>query len=489
MLAADRILLLALCAAPLAAQNATAAELAEREQKLHTSAVQVLLSYARSAESNKLPSRAVAAYELVLAHYDAENKIAKAALAKAKGAADQGTAAQRRSTDQGWTLAGKKLAPQHRDLGIALLAIDDLLRGQHHLELALRYDPSDLEAHKALGHAEHNGFFGTDDEIAFCKRLAAIESRAKELGATGYQPAALPADKMPEELRRSGLSLAGAKTRSFAIWTTSESAEPDTAAPAEMAEWGERAIALLEFTLGSAPARHAQVAIQARRNRWIAVVRSAEQWTAFFAANPQILEKAKLQSVPPQSNFAFESSTGQAEIFLHRRELDADSMIAHVTMWGFATDGNEGLGQGLVHTMTSLLVGTMNTWFGSPPPTQASPRKELPRDPKQWAARIREEIAKGADWPAVQVPRERLSSFRENVRVKSWSFVYWLMARYPDRWTRAFKGLESEKNPMPEAIEAFFAKEFERSLSELEQEWRQWAGGNSAIAKATGHSG
>ena len=221
MLAADRILLLALCAAPLAAQNATAAELAEREQKLHTSAVQVLLSYARSAESNKLPSRAVAAYELVLAHYDAENKIAKAALAKAKGVADQGTAAQRRSTDQGWTLAGKKLAPQHRDLGIALLAIDDLLRGQHHLELALRYDPSDLEAHKALGHAEHNGFFGTDDEIAFCKRLAAIESRAKELGATGYQPAALPADKMPEELRRSGLSLAGAKTRSFAIWTTS----------------------------------------------------------------------------------------------------------------------------------------------------------------------------------------------------------------------------------------------------------------------------
>lgn len=489
MFAAGRLLLLTLCAVPLAAQTPTAAELAEREQKLQASAVQILLSYARSAESSKLPSRAVAAYELVLAQYDAENKAAKAALAKAKGAADQGNAAQRRSTDQGWTLAAKKLAPQHRDLGIAWLAIDDLLRGQQHLEQALRYDPSDLGAHKALGHAEYNGFFGSDDEIAFCKRLAAIESRAKELGATGYQPTALPADKMPEELRRSGLSLAGAKTRSFAIWTTSESSDADTAAPAETAEWGERAIELLEFTLGSAPARHAQVAIQARRNRWIAVVRTPEQWNAFFAANPQILEKAKLKSVPPQSNFAFESGTGQAEIFLHERQLDADSIIAHVTMWGFATDGNEGLGQGLVHTMTSLLVGTMNTWFGAPPATQASPRKPLPRDPKQWAARIREEIAKHEDLPAVQVPRERLSSFRENARVKSWSFVNWLIARYPDRWMRAFKGLESEKNPLPEAIEAFFAKEFERGLPELEEEWRQWAGGNSAIAKATGHGG
>jgi len=489
MLAAGRLLVLALCTAPLVAQTTTAEELAVREQKLQTSAVQILLSYARSAESNKLPSRAFAAYELVLAHYDAENKTAKAGLAKTKGNADQGTAAQRRSTDQGWTLAAKKLAPQHRDLGIALLAIDDLLRGQQHLELALRYDPNDLEAHKALGHAEYNGFFGSDEEIAFCKRLAAIETRAKELGATGYQPAALAADKMPEELRRSGLSLAGAKTRSFAIWASSATSDPDTAAPAEMAEWGERTIALLEFTLGSAPARHAQVAIQARRNRWIAVVRTPEQWNAFFAANPEILEKAKLKAVPPQSNFAFASATGQAEIFLQERQLDADSIIAHVTMWGFAIDGNEGLGQGLVHTMTSLLVGTMNTWFGSPPATQASPHKALPRDPKEWAARVREEIAKHEDWPIVQVPRERLSSFRENVRVKSWSFVYWLMARHPDRWTRAFKGLESAKSPMPDAIEAFFAKEFERSLGELEAEWREWAGGNSAIAKATGHGG
>lgn len=479
-----RCLLFAACAAFAVAQVPTAEELTARETKLRQSGAQALLGYARSAEAGKMFARARTAYELVVAHYDAENKVAKAALEKPV-AADQGSVAQQRSTEQGWNLTRKKLAVQHRDLGIALLAIDDLQRGQEQLELALRFDSNDSQTHQALGHAEFNGFFGSDDQIAFCKRLAAIEARAKELGSTGYEPKPLAAEVMPEELRKGGIPVSGAKTRSFTIWTSS----PGTEVAAEAAEWGERAILLLEFVLGSAPARHAQVSINARRNRWIAVFRTHEEWYAFFGANPQILAKAKLTAAPEQISFAFESSTGPAEVFVHQRELDADSIIAHVTMWGFANDGNEGLGQGLVHAMTSLLVGTMNTWFGQPPPTQASPRKPLPRDPKQWAARLREEIRKGEDCPAVQVPRERLSSFREAVRVKSWSFVLWLVARYPDRWTRAFKSLETAKNPMPEAIDAVFQQEFGRSVHDLEVEWREWAAGDSPIAKATGHGG
>lgn len=471
-------------AAAAAAQTPPADDLPAREAKLRQTGAQLLLSCARTAESNKQFAQARATYELVVAHYDAENKAAKTALAR-PAAPDQGNPSQQRSAEQAWTLAARKLGPQHRDLGIAFLALDDLERGQRHLELALRFDPNDVEAHKALGHAEHNGFYGTDAQIAFCWRLAAIDARAKELAATNYEAKPLGADALPEELRRSGLVLGGAKSRNFTIWTTSGGSE----VAADVAAWGERAIPMLEFLLGNAPARHAQVAVRARDRRWIAVFRTPGEWNGFFAGNPQLLEKLKVKDVPPQPSFTFEASAGLVTLFLHPRPLDADTIVAHVTMWGFANGANEGLGQGLVHTMTSLLVGTMNTWFGAPPPTVASPKEHLPRDPKEWAARIREEIRARQDWPVVQVPRERLSSFRENVRVKSWSFVLWLAARHPDRWTRVFLGIDSAKGPLPEAIDAVFRAELGRSALELEAEWREWAGGDSAIAKATGRSG
>jgi hypothetical protein len=89
----------------------------------------------------------------------------------------------------------------------------------------------------------------------------------------------------------------------------------------------------------------------------------------------------------------------------------------------------------------------------------------------------------------VQVPRERLSSFREVVRVKSWSFMTWLVARFPDTWHRALQAIESQKNLMPEQIEQLFLQEFGLPLQQLEAEWREWAGGDSALAKAARSKG
>ena len=83
--------------------------LREQELRLHTAASQSLLAFARVAEGSKMFARAKQVYEQVLAHYDAENKPATAALAQAgREWTDQGTLAQRRSLDQAWAIVAKK---------------------------------------------------------------------------------------------------------------------------------------------------------------------------------------------------------------------------------------------------------------------------------------------------------------------------------------------------------------------------------------------
>ncbi len=268
------------------------------------------------------------------------------------------------------------------------------------------------------------------------------------------------------------------------MWTTSPAA--DTAGKA--AEWAERAQELLDFVLVGGPQRRV-ARIDGKPVAWVGLLRTDAEWTSFFAANPELLRKAKLEAAPDSGSFRFQSSQGTAEVFRHGESLDADNIIAHVAMWGFASQQNEGLGQGFVHVMTSLLVGTTWTWFGAEPKTRAANQKPLPRDEKAWDQRLREEIRAGKDWPLVQVPRETLSSFREIVRVKSWSFVLWLMARYPDNWTRALQALPTDKNPMPEQVEKVFLQDFGMPLQQIEAEWREWARGDSALAKATRSSG
>ncbi len=457
------------------------APLPARETALHTAATQSLLSFARAAEGNKMFARAKTAYQMVVDHYDPENKAARTALAlKGRQWTDQGALAQVRSTEQAWTVVCKKLAPQHRDLGLAFVAADELARGPHHLQRCLDFDPKDVAAHEALGHESFRGFYGTPEQVAFCRRLEVIEQKAKELAATAFACTPLAADEVPLEFRNAQLAVVGAKARQWKVWTTS----PNTEAASDAAQWAERGCDLLEFLLPSGPARRV-ARIDGRPVSWIGLLRNDAEWMAFFNANPQLLNAAKLTAAPDGSTFRFQSTTGLAEVFRHPVELDADEIIAHVTMWGFATQHNEGLGQGLVHAMTSLLVGTMHTWFGAEPPTRAAREVPLPRDPKAWAQRIAEEIRANQDWPLAQVPREKLTNFREQVRVKSWSFVLWMLARYPSNWSQVLQAIDSDQNLMPEQIEQIYVREFGVSLQQLDAEWREWARGDSPIAKAT----
>jgi hypothetical protein len=182
----------------------------------------------------------------------------------------------------------------------------------------------------------------------------------------------------------------------------------------------------------------------------------------------------------------FNVSGGQAFIDWSPPENDHDRIVAEVAEVYFAQDSNPGLGQGFVHAVTWFLLDSTLTWFGSLPQTETGNAKPTTRDPKEWLASLRQELRAGEDWPLDQVPREQLSSFRHKVRVKSWYFMVWLLARYPGEWAKLLRSIPGKTTPLPEECQATFEKVLGAKVADLQAEWQLWASGESRLAKASG---
>lgn len=473
-------------------------EAAKLATEVQRNASQLLLAFAHAAESNKMLARAKVAYELTLALGDADNPAARSALGyrKEKGQwvmpqlgkpprwADAGDAGQRKRVADLWVIAKGKLVTMHRELGVRLLAQNEPATGQLMLERALRVDPEDAESHKALGHGEYKGFYGTPTEIEFLQRLAAIEAKAKALGEQDYEVKPLAAELMPAELKATGLEFSGVKSRMFTLWA--RASQEETAA---IAAWGERAVDFVTFLLDGDVKYQSAGRSMLRELTWICVLRTEEERDLFFSKNPRAYNGLSPEHLSRFSSHPFKSSRGLAIVGWHGPEVDFDRIVARVAEQFFAKDSNDGLGQGFVHATTWFLLGTTYSWFGAMPATEAS-HKKVSRKPSDWLTELREQIANHSDWPLQQVPRETLALFRHQVRIKSWYFVVWLLARYPEQWARllhSFHGKTAGTQLMPEECKEVYARVLDGDADEIENEWRQWASGESRLAKASGH--
>jgi hypothetical protein len=102
---------------------------------------------------------------------------------------------------------------------------------------------------------------------------------------------------------------------------------------------------------------------------------------------------------------------------------------------------------------------------------------------------VRDQAASNQDWALAQVPREKLSHFRNDCRLKSWSFMTWVLAAYPDQWLKfllAFPTVD-KKVPTLEEIEPIIVKQLGKPSEEIDAEWREWARGDSGVAFGTGY--
>lgn len=463
------------------------------EAEVDRLAVQSLAAFARSAESYKAFGRARVIWERILDQHDQEHPAARAALGyrkekgvwqpapagKAPKAVDAIAAGDRPRLEAAWKMTARKLADLHRGFGLHLVANDHLTAAVRHFEATLFYDPDDAVAHQQLGHGEFAGYRGSDEQIAFVQRAHALRAKVAELKAWQPEVAPVPKAEFPEPLGRSGLQLAGARSDGFAVLVRGAQDDAD-----RLAQAAERSLALVEFVLGDLQARQRSVRWNARERKWLLRLRTGAERDALHPLQPPVFGKDSLAEV--QAYGSHYATLGGQPAYISIGELvdDADWVTAFVARQGFSAGANDAFGEGFQHAMTWLLCGSVRTWWGRLPGTEAS-REDLGYDPDEWLGKLRAQVEKGEDWPLAQLPRERLERFRPQVRIKAWSVVLWGLCRHDERFLGLMFAFPKPDAGLPEQCAAVFAAQLGMTVAEVEEEWRDWVRGQSALAKAT----
>lgn len=500
------LLAVALLARPVHAQDAFAKE----EAELTKQCVSTLMSFANTAKSSKVGQRAKQSFDLVL-EYDPDQAGARTELGfrkekgqwvelppeKRKKWVDKATYEARYKVMDEWYKTSQKLAALHRTLGLKQKEAGNTARATYHLQKAVYYNPLDKEANLALGYKEGPGFFGTDDQLTFARKMKEVETRAIEFAKKDYPVEALPLEKMPKELvaladavpdwmKKPDFDIHGAKSEHFTVWTrgTQENAN-------DAVKWGERALDFGIYLLGDKMAKQMQFVEHASKSyAWFGFLWTAREREEFLKANPNVWEKeGSMERAREFANNVWMSGEGPAVVLTKLAPVQIhDTMIGYVFHDGVVQGRNEGLGEGLVHAATWYLQSTsISRWGARPEGTVGEDELNLPEQTNWWLRAIRDEATSHQDWALNQVPREQLSRFRNDCRLKSWNFMTWVVAAYPDKWLQFYLQQPAEKIPTLEQVDEIGQKAFGKPLAQVEDEWREWARGDSGVAAATGY--
>jgi hypothetical protein len=481
---------------------------AKEEQDLVRQCVGTLSTFATVAKSQKVGQRAKQAYNLVI-EYDPENAPARTELGfkkdkgvwvdlppeKRKKWVDKATYEGRFKVMDEWAKTALKIGEAHRKLGLKMKEAGNG-RAIYHLEKAIYYNPNDREANLALGYKEGPGFFGTDSQIAFAVKMKEIETKAVEIARKDYPCEALPRESMPVELRnledqapewmkKPTFEISGAKTANFTVWLRGNQEFADNAA-----KWGERALDFGDYLIGEARAKKIAFRRRATGTKVQVFFATGSERDVFLKANPHIWEKdGSLQRAKDfaNNNWIADGKTHESKVGPSPRFVQ-DAMVGEVFANGLTAGANEGMGQGILHAATWYMKSTSIYRMGARPEgTTSDDSLELPEGTGWWMRAVRDQAVSNQDMPADQLPREKLSRFRNDIRLKAWSFTTWLWAAAPDKWLDYYAALPDEKIPTLEEVGAIAQKVFGRPLAELDAEWREWARGDSGVAFGTGY--
>ncbi len=449
-----------------------------------------MVAMARNAAAKKAFTLSREIANLVIAHYAPDNGAARKLIGqrKLRGEWQKNTRAVLRddavrprqlSSLQGkWGQLKKRAGMLHRSLALALVA-EGAKNDQTHpeLELALVFIPNDRACHKALGHHGLDDFWGSAEDVTFAQRMRDIRQKASELAQVEHQATELPESVMPIELKRMGIPMYGAKSKRYTYWV-SDSFE----SAANLTTWAERCHDFLAHLLGPK-----QELVRADSWRWHVVLRTVDERDTFLQKSPSTTgpftyEQARLFA---GIGFALEGG-GRASATWHEQNLDSDHAVANTTKRHLLGERNEGLGEGFMHVTTWLLCGSTWTYFADLPKTTTG-GENMSRDAKGWLERLQQQIEDGEDQPLRIVPRERIDNFRDKTRLKSWSFMFWLLASHPDKWFPLIDAM-SVPDLSPEQVDQEFKKAFKMPIEALEQQWRSWARRGSELGKASGWS-
>ncbi len=486
----------------------------KKEVDLQKTAASLLANFARTAQTQKVATRAKQAYDLILATYDPDNGTARRELGfkkektewvplpadKRKKWLDKANYEGRFKVMDEWYKTAVKLGQLHRECGLAFKAAGDEAKARQHLEKAIYYNAMDREANVALGLKEGPGFFGTDEQLAYAARMKVIESKAVELARKkDYAVEALPLDQMPVELKNlqanvppfmksPDINIFGARSAHFTVWTRGTQENADDAVT-----WAERALDFGVWLLGDKDAKRLQFVARATKTfAWYGFLFTRREREELLKANPNTWEgQPNVEAAMRFGNTEWKAAEGYASVHLGGSPKSIhDTLIAYVFFLGLTQGRNDGMGQGIIHAVTWYMKSTsISRWGALPEGTVGDDALQLPEGTNWWLRTVRDQASSNQDWPMAQVPREKLSRFRNDCRLKSWSFMTWAFAAYPDKWLELYLAMPDTEKSVPtlEDVEAVVTKVLGKSTEAVDAEWREWARGDSGVAFGTGY--
>ncbi|MCA8952076.1 MAG: hypothetical protein KDE27_21380 [Planctomycetes bacterium] len=502
--------LLGLLVGALLAPSAAAQDkFASQEDALVKKATRVLQQFANQAKSRKVGQRAKQALDLIL-QYDPENKQARRELDWEKHGdswvlkpeekrtkwRDKATYENRFKTMDDWHKTSLELADLHKQLGLAMQQAGDG-RATVQLEKAVYYNPMDEESNLALGFKKGDGFYGTDEQIAFVNRLKEIEVKAVEFARQQYSVQELAMEDTPVEfvnlmnqapdwMLKPSFDLHGAKSAHFCVWVRGSQELAN-----DCVMWAERATDFMVWLMGEKEAKRMRFVDRASRWAWQGFLATSREREEFLKANPHVYGNGSIEDAKRFANNDWKAKEGPAVMKVGQSPRHIhDALISYVVMDGLCLQRNQGVGQGIIHAVTWYLKSTsISKWGAIPEGTVGEDSLELPEGTNWWMRTIRDQAVSNQDWPFAQVPRERLARFRNDCRLKTWSLMTWMFAAYPDKWLRFYLALPNAETKVPtlEDVEKVVVDHFKKSSAELDAQWREWARGDSGVAFATGY--
>ncbi len=270
----------------------------------------------------------------------------------------------------------------------------------------------------------------------------------------------------------------GAKSDAFTLYVrgTQENAN-------DCVQWAERACEFLDYVLPENDRKIVQMRKLLKQTRgWIGFVWTTAEKKTFMRLNPQI------HADPDFANIAWGDNGRMDEVV---QALTPAAMYDHLVAMVFYTlRGNGPTNEGFMHAATWYMRATAITRHGAHKVgTTTGEKSTLPDSANWWMRKMRDEAIARTDFPANNIPRVQFSDFRNDARIKTWSFGLWMMARYPDKWYEFLQALPDEKKrPFPNVVDDIYQKVFDRSREDIEEEWRGWAAGRTLASYATGYA-
>lgn len=486
-------------------------EFAADEQTLTKNCIKSLIRFANKAKGKKVGPRAKQALDLVL-EYDPDHKRARSELGfrsvkgqwvdktngKPKKWRDKANYEGRYTVVEDWAKTATELSIQHAKIGLKLKTAGKADRAAYHLGKAVYYNPHNKAANIALGNKEGPGFYGNDHQIAYAKRMKEIEIKAVEFARKQYEVEELSAEQMPVEfsnlidnapewMLKPSFDLHGAKSARFKIWTRGSQELAN-----DSVMWAERTVDFMVWLLGEEQAKKTRF-VQRATKSWdmFCFLATSSERKVLLESNPNILAGKTVAEGMQFVNNSWRGKDGavMCSVGGSGRGIH-DFLIANIVFYGLCASGNDGIGQGIVHAITWYLKSTsIARWGALPEGTVGEDSLALPEGTNWWMRTVRDQAMSHQDWRFGQVPREKLSRFRNDCRLKTWSLMTWMMAAYPDTWVKFFRALPDADKRVPtlEDVEAVVVKELGKPSETIDAEWREWARGDSGVAYGTGY--